>query len=186
FLGSRPQGQATPGVVDLTILDAINRGLQNNLGLFLTEHGTEQARADQLRARSELLPTIDAHVSEQEEQVNLAALGLPRGGPFPSIVGPFGVFDARATLTQSLLNFRNINNHRAARENVNAAQFTYKNARDLVVLVVGGTYLQAVASASRVDAAKAQVETARTLYQRALDLKGTGIVAGIDVLRANV
>jgi outer membrane protein TolC len=186
FLGSRPQGQATPGVVDLTILDAINRGLQNNLGLFLTERGTEQARAAQLRARSELLPTIDAHVSEQEEQVNLAALGLPRGGPFPAIVGPFGVFDARATLTQSLLNFRNINNHRAARENVNAAQFTYKNARDLVVLVVGGTYLQAIASASRVDAAKAQVETARTLYQRALDLKRTGIVAGIDVIRANV
>jgi outer membrane protein TolC len=186
FLGSRPQGQATPGVVDLTILDAINRGLQNNLGLFLTERGTEQARAAQLRARSELLPTIDAHVAEQAEQVNLAALGLPKNSTFPSIVGPFGVFDARATLTQSLLNFRNINNHRAARENVNAAQFTYKNARDLVVLVVGGTYLQAVASASRVDAAKAQVETARTLYQRALDLKGTGIVAGIDVIRANV
>jgi len=55
-----------------------------------------------------------------------------------------------------------------------------------VVLVVGGTYLQAVASASRVTAAQAQVETAKTLYQRALDLKNTGIIAGIDVLRANV
>ena len=40
-------------------------------------------------------------------------------------------------------------------------------------------------SQARVDAAKAQVETARTLYQRAVDLKGTGIVAGIDLIRAN-
>jgi outer membrane protein TolC len=186
FLGSRQQGQPTSGVIDLTILDAINRGLQNNLGLFLTERGTDQARAAQLRTRSELLPNIDAHVAEQAQQINLAALGLPRTPGIPPIVGPFGIIDARATLTQSLINMRNINNNRAARENVNAAQFSYKNARDLVVLVVGGTYLQAIASASRVDAAKAQVDTAKSLYDRAVDLKGTGMVAGIDVVRANV
>lgn len=186
FFGSRAQGQPTAGVIDLSILDAINRGLQNNLGLFLTERGTEQARAAQLRARSALLPNIDAHVAEQAQQVNLAALGLPRNSTFPSVVGPFGVFDARATLTQSLLNFRNINDHRAARENVNAAQFTYKDARDIVVLVVGETYLQAIASSSRVDATKAQVETAKSLLDRAVDLKRTGIIAGIDVIRANV
>jgi outer membrane protein TolC len=186
FLGSRPQGQPTPGVIDLTILDAINRGLQNNLGLFLTERGTDQARAAQLRSRSELLPKINGDIREQEQQNNLAALGLPTNLGIAPIVGPFGIFDARATLTESLINFRNINNHRAARENVNAAQFTYRNARDIVVLVVGGTYLQAVASSSRVDAAKAQVQTAKSLYDRALDLKRTGIVAGIDVVRANV
>ena len=186
FLGSRPQGQPTPGVVDLTILDAINRGLQNNLGLFLTERGTDQARAAQLRSRSELLPKINGDIREQEQQNNLAALGLPTNLGIAPIVGPFGIFDARATLTESLINFKNINNHRAARENVNAAQFTYRNARDLVVLVVGGTYLQAVASSSRVDAVKAQVETAKSLYDRALDLKRTGIIAGIDVVRANV
>jgi outer membrane protein TolC len=186
FLGSRQQGQPTPGVMDLTILDAINRGLQANLGLFLTERGTEQARAAQLRTRSTLLPRIDGHISEQAQQTNLAALGLPKNAGFPAIVGPFGVFDARATLTQSLINISNITNNRAARENVNAAELTYRNARDLVVLVVGGTYLQAVASESRVAAAQAQVETAKTLYQRAVDLKNTGIIAGIDVLRANV
>jgi outer membrane protein TolC len=186
FLGSRPQGQATSQVIDLTILDAINRGLQNNLGLFLTERGTDQARAAQLRSRSELLPNINGHIAEQAQQNNLAALGLPTNLGIAPIVGPFEIFDARATLTESLINFRNINNNRAARENVNAAQFTYRNARDLVVLVVGQSYLQAVASSSRVDAAKAQVETAKRLYDRAVDLKRTGIVAGIDVVRANV
>ena len=186
FLGSRPQGQPTPGVIDIGILDAINRGLQNNLGLFLTERGTEQARAAQLRARSELLPHIDGRVTEQVQQTNLAALGLPKTAAIPAIVGPFGIFDARAALTEALINFRNINDHRAARENVAAAQFNYRNARDLVVLVVGGAYLQAVASESRVAAAQVQVATAKTLYQNAVDLKGTGMVAGIDVLRANV
>lgn len=186
FLGSRPQGQPTPGIVDLTILDAINRGLKFNLGLFLTERGTEQARAAQLRTRSELLPNLEGRVSATEQQINLAALGIPSGSGFPSIVGPFGVMDARAALTDSLVNFRNILNNRAAREDVRAAQYNYRNARDLVVLFVGGTYLQAVSSSARVDAARAQVDTAKSLYQRALDLKAAGMVPGIDVLRANV
>jgi outer membrane protein TolC len=186
FLGSRPQGQPTGGVIDIGILDAINRGLQNNLGLFLTERGTDQARAAQLRSRSELLPNINGHVAEQAQQNNLAALGLPTNIGIAPIVGPFEIFDARATLSEALINFRNINNRRAAGENVKAAEFSYRNARDLVVLVVGGAYLQAVASESRVTAAQAQVATAKSLYQRALDLKGTGIIAGIDVLRANV
>jgi outer membrane protein TolC len=186
FLGSRPQGQPTAGVVDLTILDAIDRGLKYNLGLYLTERGTEQARAAQLRTRSELLPSLDGRVSWQEQQINLAALGIPANSGFPSVVGPFGVMDARALLTESLINVRNIENNRAAREDIKAAQFNYRNARDLVVLVVGGTYLESVSSAARVDAVKAQVETARSLYQRAVDMKNAGMVAGIDVLRANV
>ena len=39
---------------------------------------------------------------------------------------------------------------------------------------------------ARVDAAQAQVETARALFNQATDLKQGGIVAGIDVLRAEV
>jgi outer membrane protein TolC len=187
FFGSRTQGQPTGAVIDLTILDAINRGLQNNLGLFLTERGTDQARAARLQALSGLLPHVRAGVSEQVQQINLAALGLPTNSipGIKPIVGPFGIFDARAFGTESL-SLTDVNNHRAANEDVTAAQYTYRNARDLVVLVTGAQYLQAVASESRVAAVQAQVETARSLYQRAVDMKGTGMVAGIDVLRANV
>jgi outer membrane protein TolC len=47
-------------------------------------------------------------------------------------------------------------------------------------------YLESVAAGSRVDAARAQQQTADQLLTQAQDLKASGLVAGIDVLRAQV
>src|SRR6185503_15552908 len=47
-------------------------------------------------------------------------------------------------------------------------------------------YLQALASAARAESARAQLETAQVLQNQALDMKQSGIVAGIDVIRAQV
>jgi len=47
-------------------------------------------------------------------------------------------------------------------------------------------YLQAVSSNSRIDAARAQVATAQSLYDLAVDQKAAGVVSGIEVLRAQV
>ena len=43
--GSIPQGKATNEVVDLTVEDALDRGLRYNLGLYLSERATEQTRS---------------------------------------------------------------------------------------------------------------------------------------------
>jgi outer membrane protein TolC len=43
-----------------------------------------------------------------------------------------------------------------------------------------------VAAQSRIDAARAQLQTAQALYDLALDRRKAGVVAGIDVLRAQV
>ena len=66
-------------------------------------------------------------------------------------VGPFSYFDARANLTQTLFDWKAINNTRAASQNVKSTEYTYKDARDLVVQAVGFTYLQAVADEARVE-----------------------------------
>ena len=55
-----------------------------------------------------------------------------------------------------------------------------------MVHVAGNLYVQALAASARAEAARAQQDTARTLHQQALDLKQNGIIAGIDVLRAEV
>jgi outer membrane protein TolC len=55
-----------------------------------------------------------------------------------------------------------------------------------VVLTVANFYLQALSAASRISAVEAQVARAQVLYNRAVDLKNSGLVAGIDVLRAQV
>ena len=61
-----------------------------------------------------------------------------------------------------------------------------RDARDQVVSVVVQLYLQSIASAARIDAARTQVETAQALYTQALDRKNAGVVPGIDVLRSQV
>jgi outer membrane protein TolC len=185
LLGSVPQGQATAETIQVTLLEAIDRGLKFNLGLILSKQGSASAEAQRIRALAELLPNFTARVGESVQQINLEAFGFTQPG-LPMIVGPFSVFDARLLVTQDLLNFKSIYNNRAANENVRAAQYSYQNTRDLVVLIVGASYLQAVANAARVDAAGAQLKTAETVYKQAVDMKNAGMLAGIDVLRAQV
>ena len=56
---------------------------------------------------------------------------------------------------------------RAADQNVKAAQFSYRDARDTVVLAVGANYLLTIANESRVTAAQAELQTAQALFQLA-------------------
>ena len=67
-----------------------------------------------------------------------------------------------------------------------SAEYTYKDARDLVVLAVGYTYLQAIADEARIETAEAQVETAQALYNQAADQVNAGTSPDIDGLRAKV
>src|SRR5438874_2897799 len=124
FTGGRVTEKATPGVLQLGLLDAIERGLRNNLGLLLSGYGTESARAARLNTLSELLPNLTTLTRESSQQVNLAAFGIPAGSGFPAIVGPFHIFDARAFLSESL-QFKSLRNYRADQENERAAQLTY-------------------------------------------------------------
>ena len=79
-----------------------------------------------------------------------------------------------------------INDARATAHDVSAARYSYQSARDLVVLVAANLYLQALAANARSDSARAQMQTAQALYNQAVDLRQSGLVAGIDVLRAQV
>lgn len=188
FLGSIPGGQATDQEIPLTLQEAIARGLRQNLGLFSSGTSARSAAAEKLRALNALLPNITTRTSETSQQVNLAAFGFTGIGGFniPSIVGPFQVFDARAYLSQNLFDYNAIQNKRAAAKSLDAATLSYRDARDTVVLVVVNLYLQAIAAAARVESQQAQLQTAQALYQLAQDQRTAGVVAGIDVLRAQV
>lgn len=185
FLGSTPQ-KAIPGVLTLSLQDAIQRGLRYNLGLMLSNQGQRQALGARLAARSRLLPDVTARASYMAEQVNLATFGLPPFPGVPPIVGPFEVFDARGLVSQRILDFSSWNSLHARSDALRAAQYSYQDARDTVVLVVGGTYMQAVASSARIDAVRAQLQTATAVYQQSVDMKNAGLTAAIDVLRSQV
>jgi len=185
YAGSIPQGQPTPGVLDLSVEDALDRGLKYNLGLYLSERATEQTRAARLRALSDLLPVVQGGITEQAQKINLKAFGFTFPG-FPSSVGPFGLFEVQAAATWDPLNLHYISGVRAASQNVKASQYTYRDARDTVVLAVGANYLLTIAQESRVIAAEAELKSAQALYQLAVDQENAGIAPNIDTLRARV
>jgi len=193
FMGGVPQGTVSPQPIAVSIADAIHRALEHNLGVLQAEQGVEHARGSRWVALSDLLPNINANVSESRRTTNLEAFGfpitkipLPDGVSFPPVVGPFNVFDARVTLAQPVFDLHAIQTTHARAHDVEAAKHEYRSARDFVVLVSANAYLQALASAARADTARAQLDTAQALYQQAQDLRQSGIVAGLDVVRAEV
>lgn len=187
FTGSAAVDKLVPGSVQLSLLDAIDRGIKHNLGLLLSQQQSDQARAQYRRQLSTLLPNVSGNVNESVNKINLAAFGIPLPAGLTSpVVGPFGIFDAHANVSQTVLDFNALNKVHAAAENEKAAKFGVQDARELVVLVVGNQYLLTVASAARLDTTKAQLTTAQTIFQQTQDLKSAGVAAGIDVLRSQV
>jgi len=191
FLGGVPTGTATREVVTITVFDAIVRALQHNLGVLLAEDGVGRARGVRWKMLSELLPNVNGHISETRQKINLQAFGFGSvGGPsfpgVPNIVGPFNVFDARVSVSQSVVDFAALNDARAETHHFEAARLMSQNARDFVINVAGTLYVHALGSRARAESARAQQQTAQALYDQALDLKQSGLVAGIEVLRAEV
>jgi outer membrane protein TolC len=184
FLGSAPPQQtASPEPVPLSLKDAVARGLQYNLGLLLQEASVTQASGERWRALEQLLPNLSSSLNDRQTVINLAVFGFKAD---PSIIGPFNIFDARVALSQPLVDIQAINDYRASALNARAEAQGVKSARDLVVLVAVNLYLEAVTASSRIELAQAQRQTAEALFQQATDLKNSGIVAGVDVLRAQV
>jgi len=176
---------ATP--LSLTILDAINRALQNNLGVLNAEDSVDRAKGTRWTALGELLPTADVRVSETRQVINLAAFGFNPGQfGFPAVVGPFSPFDARVAVSQPILDVHAMNTYRAESHNIAAAELKVRSSRDLVVLVSGNLYLEVLAARARTESVRAQLETAEAALQQASNMKENGLVAGIDVVRADL
>jgi outer membrane protein TolC len=185
FSGSVAAGQASAQPIDLSLDDAIQRGLRNNLGIILSATQTQQVRGQRLSQLQSLLPTVTFNAQEAVSQVDLAAQGLRIPG-FPTIIGPFGFTDLRANLTLSLLDLKSLHEYLAARHNFNGAQLSAQDARDMVVLTVGNAYLLVLADQSRVQSVDAQVATSKISLDQAVARHQAGTAPRLDELRARV
>jgi outer membrane protein TolC len=173
----------------LSLQDAVNRGLKQNLGLLLSHADIGSARGERWEQLSALLPHVTASPYVAESKINIDELGfagLANVLHLSSSVGPFSFFDARASVSQSLFDWKSISAARAANQNLKSASYMFKDVRDLVVLAVGYTYLQAIADESRIKTTEAQVKTAQAVYDQAMDQVKAGTSPDIDALRTNV
>ncbi len=186
YLGGAPTGTASSTSLSLSLEDAVARGLRQNLGGLLSTDAVSGARGERWQALSALLPNVTTSTSFGVRQVDTKTeIGIIVPG-HPAILGPFGVFDTRAYLDQSLFNWASIERTRSSSAQVKSAQYSYKNARELIVLVVVSNYLLVIADQSLVESALAQRVTAKALFGQTTDQKKAGLAAAVDVLRSDV
>ena len=157
----------------------------------LAEESIQQAEARVAQARAAFLPTLDSSVQDRRQVNNLKAFGFSFNIPIPgfaipSIVGPFTVFDARATAQQSVLNFSDIRKYQASRSAVSAARSDMDATRNQVSDDVARDYLAALRADANLDTARANVELSQALLQLAQRQQSAGTGTGIEVTRAEV
>jgi len=186
YLGGVPAGKLSATPVALSLEDAVARALKQNLGGVLATDVVTDARGQRWQALSELLPNVVTDTGFGVHQINVkAAFGLTIHGE-PPIIGPFGYFDSRAYLTQSAFDWASIERARSSKAQVNSAEFSSKDAREIVVLVIVSNYLLVIADQSEVESATSQRDTAKVLFQQTSDQKTAGLASAVDVLRSQV
>jgi outer membrane protein TolC len=189
YAGSASSTTQLPFSGKLSLSDAIDRAVRYNLGAVGMNQALLQMRGQAKAARSALLPNISGDITDTEETFNLQSIGVSFGFPgvsIPSLVGPFNVLNLRGRISQTILDFTSLNNYRSSNELVRASQFSAKDAQDLIVLAVGGQYLQVLAATARLEAARANLETSNALYQQTMQQLQFGKAAQIDVNRSHV
>ena len=190
YQGSVSHGHVTAEPLSLSLQDAIKRAVKYNLGAIDANEASRQARAIRLAAVAQLLPDLTGNIRENVQQINLAAQGLRiqlplPGFTFPTVVGPFNNYDARAYFRENL-SVTSWQTFRSSQANARSAEFFVQDSRELVTLAVAGSYFQLIATAARLETVRAQIESAQAIYQQSVDRNKSGLAARIDVSRTLV
>jgi outer membrane protein TolC len=163
---------------------AIAEAVGSRLDSIVAGENAAQARSRALQSVAGLLPQLTASLSETRTfKENLAAQGLSFPG-FPSMLGPFDTFDARARLTQKLFDWGAWRRSQSGAAAARAAGEEEKAARESVASAAALSYLEAVRAQRAVAAASADKAVADRLLSLARDRKEQGAATGVDVVRA--
>jgi outer membrane protein TolC len=200
FYGSVTAQPVASEPLKLSLDDAIQRGLKNNLGLKEAENGEKTLHGLKTEAMQEFLPTIWLTGDTGYYMHDLAALGF---GPsviaefsslFPGGKIPAGLSNiTRDDLTEGQIHFSQIlfsgpviQGWKAAGAAERSAYFNKMSARGEVVQQVATAYLRAIADESQVANANALVAQAQLQLDHEHAAHQAGTVANLDELRARV
>jgi outer membrane protein TolC len=199
FFGSITLQPATDETLKLSLDDAIQRGLKNNLGLKEAESGEKNIQGQKNQALQEFLPTINLTGTTGFYQHDLAALGFG-----PSVIAKFAQafpggmptglsLITRDDLTEAKINYRQmlfsgpvIAAYKAAGAAEKSVYFARMSARGEVVQQVATAYLHAIAASSEIDNARALEAADQLLLSQAHAAHEAGTVSNLDELRARV
>ena len=178
--------QTTAPPSGLTLAQAIDQAIKNNLQSTLAQEQTVESRAQRGIGLSALLPNISGAASQTNLTENLAAQGLTASvfPGIPAFIGPFSRFDARFEMVQSLFNLASIRHYQATRYGVELAEQQRRLAVQQVTTTTVVSYIGVLEAGESVAAAEANVQLARRLLDLAVNQRNAGIATGLDVARA--
>lgn len=197
FIAALAQAQTQPpsAVMPLSLKRAVEIALspEGNTRVQIAGELIRQAETRSIQARSALLPNFDGSVSEQNAVRNLKAMGIDfstaaaiPGLHFPTVVGPFNVFDIRVSGSQSVFDLSTIRRFQSARTAVTAVRAEAQGTRNQVAEQVTRAYLAALRTEATLNTARANVELSEALVRLANSQRTAGTGTGIEVTRAQV
>src|SRR5467141_3936656 len=172
----------------LTLDQAVGLALKQNPTAQIAILTAAQSEQDKNIARSELLPQVNAKISDEAQKVNLLAQfgGKTPFPGFPKTLGPYQVFSAGPTFGGPVFDLTLWKRYQAARETMGASKANSLSTREQVILLVVSQYIGTLRGMANVQASQSRVDLAQALYDQAADLQKEGVGTGIDTLRANV
>jgi len=178
-------------VMQLTLKRAVDIALtpEGSARVALAEQSIRASQTHVDQARSAFFPSVDGSVNERSQTVNLHTFGFNFDFPgfsIPSVVGPFSIFDARASAQMTVLDFTTIRKYRASRSGLQASKADLDVTKDQVSEQVARAYLDSLRTDAVFDTARANVELSEALERLSQSQKDAGTGTGIEVTRAQV
>lgn len=172
--------------LNLTLAQAVEMAVRNNLQTRLAGERTVESRAQQGLAASALLPNVSGSAYQMNLTSNLAAMGFKVGTipGFPTLVGPFNRFDARFQLYQSVFDLASIHRYRAAGQGVALAADQRRLAVQQVTTAATLAYLAVLEAEQAVVTAQSNAQLGARLLELARSQREAGVATGVDVARA--
>ena len=191
-----PSQPAQPGFartrLSLSLKKAVEIALEpeGSARIALAEQAIKQAEARVSLARAAFMPNLDGSVQDRSQTTNLRAFGFNFQSPFaaaiPGIVGPFSVFDARASVQQTVLDFTVFRKYKVSQSGLGTAKADLDATRNQVRERVAVDYLACLRADAGLETAQANVDLSRALQALAESQKAAGTGTGIETTRAQV
>lgn len=172
-----------PPAEGLTLQTLIDRAQRCAAGPRVADREVAVARQRAVATDAALRPHLSAGATATRETVNPDTLGLAFPG-LPSLIGPFGVFDARLRLSQAVIDLAQISAASAADAAVRAAQARADLDREHLASEVALAFIRALAARENLASTEADLRLAMELDTLAHDQHAAGVASGVDLLRA--
>ncbi len=192
--GSVATAPVTETPLRLSLDEAVQRGLQQNLALIVQQQNQRIQSGQTDSAFSVLTPTINFQAQTGTQSTFLPAMGIK-----PSVFAPLHIppglipnivkvnnTSAQLNLRQRLFNQPAVELYRAAKSNLQVADLNTLNVRGNVVLLVSTAYLQTLAAAAQMQNEQALLRSDSTALDQAKNLHEAGVGTNLDELRARV